>query len=144
MLAGSRRLVLLAALWFPVQDVSAAEKLIADYGGHSGFQSAVWVAKDFKLFEKHGLDAEVIMITGSARSVAALLGGSTHFATGSVTGPLAAAAKGSDIKVLAASYNKFPYAFVVKPEIARRKICAARRSISSTTAAPTISRCGSR
>jgi ABC-type nitrate/sulfonate/bicarbonate transport system substrate-binding protein len=118
MLTRSRSLlVLLAALCFTVQDVSAAEKLIADYGGHSGFQSAVWVAKDLNLFQKHGLDAEVIMITGSARSVAALLGGSTHFATGSVTGPLAAAAKGSDIKVLAASYNKFPYAFVVKAEI---------------------------
>jgi len=49
--------------------------------------------------------------------VAALLGGSTQFATGSATGPLAAAAKGSGIKILAASYNKFPYAFVVKPEI---------------------------
>ena len=118
MLTWSRSLlVLLAALWFAVQDVPAAEKLIADYGGHAGFQSAVWVAKDFNFFQKHGLDAEVIMITGSARSVAALLGGSTEFATGSVTGPLAAAVKGSDIKVLAASYNKFPYAFVVKPEI---------------------------
>jgi ABC-type nitrate/sulfonate/bicarbonate transport system substrate-binding protein len=117
MLPGYRILLVLFALCFTVQNVSAAEKLIADYGGHSGFQSAVWVAKDFNLFQKHGLDAEVIMITGSARSVAALLGGSTHFATGSVTGPLAAAVKGSDIKVLAASYNKFPYAFVVKPEI---------------------------
>jgi len=94
-----------------------AEKLIADYGGHAGFQSAVWVAKDLRIFEKYGLDVEVIMITGSARSVAALLGGSTQFATGSATGPLAAAAKGSDIKILAASYNKFPYAFVVKPDI---------------------------
>jgi len=96
---------------------AAAEKLIADYGGHAGFQSAVWVAKDLKIFEKYGLDVEVIMITGSARSVAALMGGSTQFATGSATGPLAAAIKGSDIKILAASYNKFPYAFVVKPEI---------------------------
>lgn len=95
----------------------AAEKLIADYGGHAGFQSAVWVAKDLKIFEKHGLDVEVIMITGSARSVAALFGGSTHFATGSATGPLAAAVRGTDIKIIAASYNKFPYAFVVKPDI---------------------------
>jgi NitT/TauT family transport system substrate-binding protein len=95
----------------------AADKIIVDYGGHAGFQSAVWVAKDLKVFEKHGLDVEVIMITGSARSVAALLGGSTQFATGSVTGPLAAMIRGADIRILAASYNKFPYAFVVKPEI---------------------------
>jgi NitT/TauT family transport system substrate-binding protein len=95
----------------------AAEKLIADYGGHAGFQSATWVGKDLKIFDKHGLDVEIIMITGAARSVAALLGNSTHFSTGSATGPLAAAVRGSDVKVIAASYNKFPYAFVVKPEI---------------------------
>jgi NitT/TauT family transport system substrate-binding protein len=93
------------------------EKLIADYGGHAGFQSATWVGKDLKIFDKHGLDVEVIMITGAARSVAALLGNSTHFSTGSATGPLAAAVRGSDIKVIAASYNKFPYAFVVRPDI---------------------------
>lgn len=97
--------------------LAAADKIIGDYGGHAGFQSAMWIAKDLKIFDKYGLDVEVIMITGSARSVAALIGGSTQFATGSATGPLAAAIKGSDIKILAASYNKFPYAFVVKPDI---------------------------
>ena len=97
--------------------VFAADKIIADYGGHAGFQSAIWVAKDLKIFDKYGLDVEVIMITGSARSVAALMGGSTQFATGSVVGPMAAVTRGSDIKLIAASYNKFPYAFIVKPDI---------------------------
>jgi NitT/TauT family transport system substrate-binding protein len=95
----------------------AAEKIISDYGGHAGFQSATWVGKDLKIFDKHGLDVEIIMITGSARSVAALLGGSTQFATGSVTGPMAAITRGSDVKLIGASYNKFPYAFIVRPEI---------------------------
>jgi NitT/TauT family transport system substrate-binding protein len=94
-----------------------SEKLIPDYGGHAGFQSATWVGRDLKIFEKYGLDVEIIMITGAARSVAALLGNSTQFSTGSATGPLAAAVRGSDIKVIAASYNKFPYAFVVRPDI---------------------------
>ncbi|MGZ9243523.1 MAG: ABC transporter substrate-binding protein [Candidatus Binatia bacterium] len=107
--------MVLVCFWAP--NTHAAEKLIADYGGHAGFQSATWVAKDLKIFEKHGLDVEVIMITGAARSVAALLGNSTHFSTGSATGPLAAAVRGTDIKVIAASYNKFPYAFVVRPDI---------------------------
>jgi ABC-type nitrate/sulfonate/bicarbonate transport system substrate-binding protein len=117
MIRSIRVLILFISCFATVGIGFAAEKLIADYGGHAGFQSAVWVAKDLRIFEKYGLDVEVIMITGSARSVAALLGGSTQFATGSATGPLAAAAKGSDIKILAASYNKFPYAFVVKPDI---------------------------
>ena len=87
---------------------SAADKIIGDYGGHAGFQSAMWIGRDLNIFAKHGLDVEIIMITGAARSVAALLGGSTQFSTGSVTGPLAAITRGSDIKILAASYNKFP------------------------------------
>jgi NitT/TauT family transport system substrate-binding protein len=114
---GLRALGLFTVFLGMLVDAQAADKLVADYGGHAGFQSAVWVAKDLKIFDKNGLDVEVIMITGSARSVAALIGGSTQFATGSATGPLAAAIKGSDIRILAASYNKFPYAFVVKPDI---------------------------
>jgi len=97
--------------------VNAAERLVADFGGVSGFQSASWVAKDLKLFDKYGLNVDLVMITGGARSVAALLGGSTQFATGSGTAPLQAYARGSDVTILAASYNKFPYAVVVKPDI---------------------------
>ena len=109
---------LLASVLFLLSTGAAsAQKIIADYGGHAGFQSASWVGRDLKIFEKHGLDVEIIMITGAARSVAALLGGSTQFATGSATGPLAAMVRGSDLKILAASYNKFPYAFVVRPDI---------------------------
>jgi hypothetical protein len=45
----------LICLFFGVLEPrTEAEKLIADYGGHAGFQSAVWVANDFKLFEKYG------------------------------------------------------------------------------------------
>ncbi len=95
----------------------AADKIVVDYGGVSGFQGATWVAKDLKIFDKQGLDVDVIMITGGARSVATLLSGSTQFGTGSATAPLLATARGSDIKIIAASYNKFPYAFIAKPDI---------------------------
>jgi NitT/TauT family transport system substrate-binding protein len=108
---------LLFSLCVSISPTTAADKIISDYGGHAGFQSATWVGRDLKIFDKHGLDVEIIMITGAARSVAALLGGSTQFATGSVTGPMAAITRGSDVKLIAASYNKFPYAFIVRPEI---------------------------
>jgi ABC-type nitrate/sulfonate/bicarbonate transport system substrate-binding protein len=126
-----RTLAIFLAFWsqmnLTICAAERAEKLVADYGGHAGFQSATWVAKDLKIFEKYGLDVEVIMITGAARSVAALLGNSTHFSTGSATGPLAAAVRGSDIKIIAASYNKFPYAFVVKPDIRSPKDLRGKR-----------------
>ncbi len=108
--------IFVLCLTFP-RHAGAADKIVADFGGVSGFQSASWVAKDLKLFDKYGLNVDLVMITGGARSVAALLGGSTQFATGSGTAPLQAFARGSDVTILAASYNKFPYAFVVKPDI---------------------------
>jgi ABC-type nitrate/sulfonate/bicarbonate transport system substrate-binding protein len=114
---GFRLLAVLLLLLIGPRIVGAAEKVVADFGGISGFQSASWVAKDLRLFDKYGLNVDLVMITGGARSVAALLGGSTQFATGSGTAPLQAYARGSDVTILAASYNKFPYAFVVKPEI---------------------------
>src|SRR5437899_8241234 len=107
----------LALLLLSTVSARAADKLVVDYGGVSGFQGASWVAKDLKIFDKHGLDVDVIMITGGARSTAALLSGSTQFGTGSATAPLLAAARGSDIKIIAASYNKFPYAFIAKADI---------------------------
>jgi ABC-type nitrate/sulfonate/bicarbonate transport system substrate-binding protein len=116
MIAAFRLFILAIFILMPAPG-RAAEKLVADFGGVSGFQSATWVAKDLKLFDKYGLNVDLVMITGGARSVAALLGGSTQFATGSGTAPLQAYARGSDVTILAASYNKFPYAFVVKPEI---------------------------
>ena len=99
----------------------SADKIVVDYGGLSGFQGATWVAKDLKIFDKYGLDVDIIMIGGGARSVATLLSGSTQFGTGSATAPLLATARGSDIKIIAASYNKFPYAFIAKPDIRSSK-----------------------
>lgn len=106
---------LLAVSVIPV--ARAAGRVVADFGGLSGFQSTTWVAKDLKIFDKYGLDVDLVMITGGARSVAALLSGSSQFATGSATAPLLAYARGSDVAILAASYNKFPYSIVVKPDI---------------------------
>ena len=113
-----RRLLITFAVTFVFAGAGlAADKVVADFGGISGFQSASWAAKDLRLFEKYGLNVDLVMITGGARSVAALLGGSTQFATGSGTAPLQAFERGSDVVILAASYNKFPYSFVAKPDI---------------------------
>ncbi len=121
MVVGFHLLVLLFFILTPPFAGHAADKVVADFGGVSGFQSASWVAKDLKLFDKYGLNVDLVMITGGARSVAALLSGSTQFATGSGTAPLQAFARGSDVTILAASYNKFPYSFVVKPDIRSAK-----------------------
>ncbi len=112
-----RFVLFLALLFFFSSQSRAADKIVADFGGLGGFQATTWVAKDLRIFDKYGLDVDLVMITGGARSVAALLGGSTQFSGGSATTPLLASARGSDIVILAAAYNHFPFAFVSRPEI---------------------------
>jgi ABC-type nitrate/sulfonate/bicarbonate transport system substrate-binding protein len=59
-------------LWLNRGNLYAADKIVADFGGLGAFQSTTWVAKDLKIFDKYGLDVDLVMITGGARSVAAL------------------------------------------------------------------------
>jgi len=97
--------------------VRAQESIVVGYDGHAGFQGPVWGAKDLGLFDKHGLSAELVLIPGSARGMAALLSGSTAFAQGSATAPLSVYMRGADVVVVAGALNKFPFSVVAKKEI---------------------------
>ncbi len=110
-------LLALSLLLISFSTSKAADKIVADFGGLGGFQSTTWVAKDLKIFDKYGLDVDLVMITGGSRSVAALLSGSSQFATGSATTPLLVSARGSDIVIIAAAYNHFPFSIVSRPDI---------------------------
>ncbi len=111
-------LCFISALVSPAQ---GADKIVADFGGLGAFQSTTWVAKDLQIFDKYGLNVDLVMITGGARSVGALLGGSTQFSGGSATTPLLASARTLEIAIIAAAYNHFPFSFVSRPEITSPK-----------------------
>ncbi|MBI4522984.1 MAG: ABC transporter substrate-binding protein [Deltaproteobacteria bacterium] len=123
----SQFFAVLSLIFALVVQAYAADKIVADFGGLGGFQSTMWVAKDLKIFDKNGLDVDLIMITGGARSVAVLLSGNTQFATGSATTPLLATARGSDLVIVAASYNYFPFSIVSKPDIRSPKDLRGKR-----------------
>lgn len=53
-------------------DARAADKIVVDFGGLGAFQSTTWVAKDLRIFDKYGLDVDLIMITGGIRGQAFL------------------------------------------------------------------------
>ena len=95
----------------------AQEQIISGYDGHAGFQGPVWAAKDLGLFDKHGLSAELVLIPGSARGMAALISGSVQFVQGSATAPLSAYLRGGDVVVVAAALNKFPFSVIARKEI---------------------------
>ena len=47
--------------------------------------SMPWVAKEAGIFSKHGLDVDVILLTGSPRLVQSLIAGDVDYAPGLVT-----------------------------------------------------------
>src|SRR5262245_44720460 len=95
----------------------AQEQIVSGYDGHAGFQGPVWAAKDLGLFDKYGLTAELVLIPGSARGMAALISGSAQFVQGSAIAPLSAYLRGADVVVVAAALNKFPFSVIARKEI---------------------------
>lgn len=100
-----------------VHRADAEDKIIVGYDGTAGFQGPIWAAHDLGLLDRQGLNAELVMIPGSARGMQALLSGSTQFAQGSATGPISIIIKSGDLVIVAAALNKFPFSVVTQKEI---------------------------
>ncbi len=97
--------------------VRSAEKIIADYGGTSGFQAPIWAAKEGGFFAKYGLDVDIVMIPGGTQSMQALISGGTQFSQSSAAAPIHSRLGGSDVILIAASINKYPFSVVARPQL---------------------------
>ena len=96
--------------------IVAADKLRIGYGAPSVTMSMLWITKEGKLFEKNGLDVEVLYLE-SALVQRALIAGNIAF--GEMTGSLMAAPKlqGADLVMVAGFLNHLLYRLVARPEI---------------------------
>lgn len=98
----------------------AAERIHSAYFSPApGASAVIWVAKEARLFEKHGLDVAPVLIPSSVRTLQAILAGESAIAESA--GPAAASARlaGGDIVALAGSVNILTYYFVTLPNIKR-------------------------
>ncbi|TMA58900.1 MAG: ABC transporter substrate-binding protein [Deltaproteobacteria bacterium] len=94
----------------------AADRLRIGYGAPSVAMSMLWITKEGKLFEKNGLDVEVLYLE-SALVQRALIAGNIDY--GEMTGSLMAAPKlqGADLVMVAGFLNQLIYRLVTRPEI---------------------------
>jgi ABC-type nitrate/sulfonate/bicarbonate transport system substrate-binding protein len=84
---------------------SAAEKIrIAFVSPVPGFAPA-WIAKETGMFARQGLDAEVILLTGSPRLVQSLIAGDVDYAIVGATATIRARMRGAEVTILAATTN---------------------------------------
>jgi ABC-type nitrate/sulfonate/bicarbonate transport system substrate-binding protein len=67
--------------------------------------SVPWIGKDAGIFAKHGLDAEVILLTGSPRLVQSLIAGDVDYAVVGASATMRARMRGADVVILAATTN---------------------------------------
>ncbi len=79
----------------------------------------MFVTKEARLFEKYGLDAEVIVVQGSGVASKALIGGSIQISPIATPTVINAGLAGSDMVILAHTMPGVIHALMVKPEIKR-------------------------
>ena len=99
-------------------NVFALERHIhAGAGGSSPQELPLLVAKDLGIFEKYGLDVDLVVIGGGSRLMQALIGRSLDSANVAAMAPIRANLSGANVVVTGAFLNKNLYKFVTRKEI---------------------------
>jgi len=113
-------LTMIGALSSP-RPVSAQKINTAYISTTPGTSTVIQVAKDARLFDKHGIDATVIFISGSVRGIQAILAGEIPIGEGGGPGLASARLAGGDVVAIAGNVNVLPYYLVSHPSIKRHE-----------------------
>jgi len=92
-------------------------KVKTSYSALTANLTAYWLAKEAKLFEKQGLDVDVVLIESGVTTIQALVAGETQIAMGGGTVAVSSGLAGGDLISIASIENRFPYALVALKEI---------------------------
>jgi ABC-type nitrate/sulfonate/bicarbonate transport system substrate-binding protein len=108
----------LILILFALNPIAArsADKLRISYSGTTTSNALLWVTKEAKLFEKNGIDAEVLYLAGSLGQTA-LIASETQFAvyTGLLMTP--SRLQGADVTMIAGFLNYLVSRLVVRADI---------------------------
>jgi NitT/TauT family transport system substrate-binding protein len=92
-------------------------KLNVGYSAISGDQLPAWVAKETGIFEKNGLDVQLIFFTGGTTAVLALVSGDVPFSQVAGSGVINSALGGSDAIMVAGGITSLNYWLMSRPDI---------------------------
>jgi len=114
--------LLLSLLWVPVGGYAQDKQLKKIRWGATSISASQWIpwiAKDAKIYEKNGLDVEIILLRGSGQTSAAILGGSIYAAPVALPTVMLADLSGADLANVAQPVPGVQSKLVVKQEIKR-------------------------
>jgi NitT/TauT family transport system substrate-binding protein len=98
----------------------------------SGGNWIPWIAKEAKIYEKHGLDVQLILLRGSGQTSAALLGGSIFASPVALPTVMLADLSGADLINVAHTVPGVQTKMLVKPEIKRAEDLRGKRIATSS------------
>jgi NitT/TauT family transport system substrate-binding protein len=111
------RVLLLFVMVLAMPQLGYSQPFRISYGGTSGYNVPIWVTQEAGLFKKHGLNGELVMISGASQSMQAMLANETQVANTSGSAPVQAKIQGADAVIIATSYDLIPYGVVVHKDI---------------------------
>jgi ABC-type nitrate/sulfonate/bicarbonate transport system substrate-binding protein len=83
----------------------------------SASQWIPWIAKEAKLYEKYGMEAELVLLRGSGQSAQAIIGGSILGAPCTLTTVMGANLSGADLVTVAHTVSGVQSKLLVRPDI---------------------------
>ncbi|HWH75959.1 MAG TPA: ABC transporter substrate-binding protein, partial [Candidatus Binatus sp.] len=98
------------------------KKIVVAYVATSEQMIIPTVAQEAGIFRKHGLDAQIVLVSGSPRNVQSLIAGNFDYTMAGVTPLVRARLSGADPTVLAAINNYSTQKIVVAPRTEIHKI----------------------
>src|SRR5215475_1002576 len=93
-----------------------AKKVRLAYSAFAYANPPFWIAQDLKLFEKYGLDSELVYVSG-ARPIQAMLGGSIDVSQVGGAAAVAAIAQGAELAMLGTVFSRLTFAIHAGPQI---------------------------
>src|SRR5438128_9382893 len=116
-----RQIVLLGPIVLTLSSpLQAAERIHTAYFSPApGASAVIWVAKEARLFDKHGLDVAPVLIPSSVRTLQAMLAGESAIAESAGPAVVSARLAGGDVVAIAGSVNILTYSFVTLPGVKR-------------------------
>ena len=109
-------LATMAAAFAISSDATAQRKITATFVAPNLSQTIPWIAKEAGIFAKNGIDADVILLTGSPRAVQTLLAGDIEYTIAGGQSAIRARMHGADPVLLATSANFSSQRVLLRPE----------------------------
>jgi NitT/TauT family transport system substrate-binding protein len=94
----------------------ARRKVLVAYVAPGMSQSIPLITKEAGIFTKHGIEADVILLTGSPRLIQTLIAGDIDYALGGVSSVLRARMRGTDPVIVAGTTNFTSQRVLVRPD----------------------------